>query len=162
MFKEIIAIVGAAIIGIGAFISSALSEDAVPSAKQFGFFNKDDVQKTLPKKHNKTMFENRLVDDPSAGVRVVRIYGPVRPHLHKKSDTHLYVLSGRAIVHLKGDKPREVKAGDTMFWRRDVIHSIPRILEHPFDMMTFDSPRRSPTDVVATDGGGNPLTMEVN
>lgn len=151
----------AAILTVGLVVPAALSEETAAPPKQFGFFDKDEIGKKLPKEYNKTMFEHRLVDDKSAGVRVVRIYGPVRPHIHQKSDTYLYVLSGRAIVHLKGDKRREVKTGDTMFWKRNVVHSIPIILEHPFDMMTFDTPRRSKTDVVATDGGGNPLTMEV-
>ncbi len=152
----------AAIVSAGLLVPAATGEEAATPTKKFGFFDKETVTKKFPEQHNKAMFEQRLVDEQSASVRAVRIYGPVKPHYHQKSDTHLYVVSGRAIVQLQGEKPREVKAGDTMFWKRDIVHSIPRILEHPFDMMTFDSPRRSKTDVVATDGGGNPLTMEMN
>jgi hypothetical protein len=65
-------------------------------------------------------------------LRVFRVYRETPPHYHAGSDEHLYVLSGRGTFWM-GDPSNcgEFEPGDFLFFKRNVVHAQPTILEGP-------------------------------
>jgi hypothetical protein len=42
----------------------------------------------------------------------------------------------------------EFAPGDLLFFKRRVVHALPKILEGPVVFLSFDTPRRDPTDII--------------
>ena len=42
----------------------------------------------------------------------------------------------------------EFAAGDLLFFKRSVVHALPRIIEGPVVFLSFDTPRRDPKDII--------------
>jgi len=117
--------------------------------KTYGVFNIDEVAKELPPDEGKSMVtDNRLVDRPDAGVRVFRVNKEVPKHFHIKSDTYLYVISGKARFVIADEKPITVSTGNFLFYPKGTRHGVVEILEKPLVILAFDVPARDPKDVV--------------
>lgn len=110
-------------------------------------FDLEQLAASLPETSQTMLVDIRLTDEPAASSRIFRIYRPVPRHYHKGCDEYLLVLKGRARF-VFGDEPEvELNPGQLQFFRRGVIHGFPAILEHPFVILSVDTPRREPNDV---------------
>jgi mannose-6-phosphate isomerase-like protein (cupin superfamily) len=111
------------------------------------FFNIAELAATLPD-HAETMLTDiRLTDEQAASCRVFRVHRAVPAHYHTSCDEYLYVLSGRAEILIDGYPQREIGPGQLVFFKKNTIHAIPRIVQEPFTVLAVDTPRRPPTDV---------------
>lgn len=106
------------------------------------------------------LLDMRLTDEPAASSRLFRIYRPVPAHFHKTCDEYLQVISGRGVFVVDGGGPMELGPGQLLFFRRNVVHSIPEIVEGPLVVFSVDTPRRDPADVHFVDpADGTPTTF---
>ena len=89
-----------------------------------------------------------LRDCPDSSARLFRVYRPVPAHFHRSCDEYLYVVSGRGVFWM-GDagQAAECAPGQLICFAREVVHSIPDIIEGPLVFMAIDAPRRAPDDV---------------
>ena len=111
------------------------------------FFNIAELAATLPD-HAETMLTDlRLTDEQAASCRIFRVHRPVPAHFHTSCDEYLYVITGRIEIHIDGLPPREIGPGELVFFKKNTVHALPRILEEPFTVLAVDTPRRPPTDV---------------
>jgi mannose-6-phosphate isomerase-like protein (cupin superfamily) len=108
------------------------------------------IARSFPATANTMLIDTRLTDEPQASARVFRVYSPVPAHYHATCDEYLLVFSGRARIFLGAAdaEPFEVGPGQLIFFKKDTIHGIPDILEHPFVILAVDTPRRDPSDVI--------------
>jgi mannose-6-phosphate isomerase-like protein (cupin superfamily) len=97
------------------------------------------------------LLDTRLTNEPAASARLFRVYRPVPAHYHKTCDEYLQVITGRARFVVGGNAPVELGPGQLLFFRRNVIHSIPEIVEGPLVFFAIDTPRRDPADVTFVD-----------
>jgi mannose-6-phosphate isomerase-like protein (cupin superfamily) len=111
------------------------------------FFNIQSLAATLPATAETMLTDIRLTDEQAASCRVFRVYRSVPAHYHTSCDEYLYVLSGAAQIVIADDAPREIRPGELVFFKKNTIHAIPQILEHPFTVLAIDTPRRPPEDV---------------
>jgi mannose-6-phosphate isomerase-like protein (cupin superfamily) len=111
------------------------------------FFNIAELALTLPEAAETMIADVRLTDEQAASCRVFRVYRPVPAHFHTSCDEYLYVLSGRAEIHIEGSEPRLIGPGELVFFKRNVVHAMPRIVEEPYTVLAIDTPRRPPEDV---------------
>ncbi|HTH53831.1 MAG TPA: cupin domain-containing protein [Edaphobacter sp.] len=102
---------------------------------------------TLPETAETMLTDLRLIEEQEASCRVFRVYRTVPAHFHTSCNEHLYVLSGRAEIAIADDPPREIGPGELIFFKRNIVHALTRILEHPFTVLAIDTPRRPPEDV---------------
>jgi mannose-6-phosphate isomerase-like protein (cupin superfamily) len=93
-------------------------------------FNITELAKTLPETAETMLADLRLTDEQAASC-----------------DEYLYVLTGRAEIVIADAPAREIHPGELVFFRKNTIHALPRILEHPFTVLALDTPRRPPDDV---------------
>jgi len=93
------------------------------------------------------LLDMRLTDEAAASSRLFRIYRPVPAHFHKTCDEYLQVICGRGTFLVDGSEPIELGPGQLLFFRRNVVHSIPKVVEGPLIVFSVDTPRRDPGDV---------------
>jgi mannose-6-phosphate isomerase-like protein (cupin superfamily) len=110
-------------------------------------FSIPDLAATLPSTAETMLTDIRLTDEQAASCRIFRVYRTVPAHYHTSCDEYLYVLSGRAEIAIATDPPKEVRPGQLIFFRKNTIHALPRILEEPFTVLAIDTPRRPLEDV---------------
>jgi mannose-6-phosphate isomerase-like protein (cupin superfamily) len=101
----------------------------------------------FPQSAETMLLDMRLTDEEAASSRLFRIYRPVPAHFHKTCDEYLQVISGRGIFVVNGGEPIELGPGQLLFFRRNVVHSIPEIVAAPLVVFSVDTPRRDPADV---------------
>ena len=108
------------------------------------------IARNFPATANTMLIDTRLTDEPQASARVFRAYSPTPAHYHATCDEYLLVLSGRARMFLGAAdaEPFEVNPGQLIFFKKDTIHGMPEILEHPFVVLAVDTPRRDPSDII--------------
>ena len=111
------------------------------------FFNVTELAKTLPEAAETMLTDLRLTDEQAASCRILRVYRPAPAHYHTSCDEYLYVLSGRAEIVIADAPAREIRPGELVFFKKNTIHALPRIFEHPFTVLAVDTPRRPPEDV---------------
>jgi mannose-6-phosphate isomerase-like protein (cupin superfamily) len=111
------------------------------------FFDIAALARTLPETAETMLTDIRLTDEHAASCRIFRVYRAVPAHFHTIADEYLYVLSGRARIAIADDAPREVAPGELIFFRKTIVHALPEILEHPFNVLAIDTPRRPPEDI---------------
>lgn len=111
------------------------------------FFPILELARTLPETAETMLTDIRLTDEPAASCRIFRVHRPAPAHYHTSCDEYLYVLTGRARIAIAGEEPREIGPGELVFFRKNTIHALPRILEHPFTVLAVDTPRRLLEDV---------------
>ena len=101
----------------------------------------------FPETAETMLLDMRLTDETAASSRLFRIYRPVPAHFHKTCDEYLQVIAGRGVFVVDGTDPAELGPGQLLFFRRNVVHSIPEIVEGPLVVFSVDTPRRDPADV---------------
>jgi len=126
------------------------NEDMSPDAGQSASFDLHAVAASLPDYAETMLVDVRLTDEPAASSRVFRIYRDVPVHFHRTCDEYLHVLSGRARFTVGDKEPMDLGAGQLLFFRRSVMHSIV-VVEHPVVVFAVDTPRRDPSDVTFVD-----------
>jgi mannose-6-phosphate isomerase-like protein (cupin superfamily) len=111
------------------------------------FFDIAALASTLPAQAATMLTDIRLTDEAAASCRIFRVHRTVPAHYHTSSDEYLYVLTGRAEIVIEGAEPRVVGPGELIFFRRNTVHAMPRIVEEPYTVLAVDTPRRPPEDV---------------
>jgi mannose-6-phosphate isomerase-like protein (cupin superfamily) len=115
----------------------------------FQRFKLNEIAQAFPDTADTLLLDTYLTDEEAASARVFRVYRETPPHYHAGSDEYLYVLSGRGSFWM-GDASNgaEFSPGDLLFFKRGVVHALPRILEGPVVFFSVDTPRRNPTDII--------------
>lgn len=111
------------------------------------FFDIAALAATLPATAETMLTDLRLTDETSASCRIFRVYTAVPAHFHTNSDEYLYVLSGTAEILVAENPLRTLRPGELVFFRKNTVHALPRILEHPFVVLAIDTPRRPANDI---------------
>ena len=111
------------------------------------FFNITELASTLPETAETMLADLRLTDEQAASCRVSRVYRSVPAHYHTSCDEYLYVLTGRAEIVIADTPARELRPGELVFFKKNTVHAVPHILEHPFTVLAIDTPRRPSDDV---------------
>lgn len=124
---------------------------AANAAAVSSVFNLSELAANFPAGAETMLLDMRLTDEPAASARLFRIYKPVPAHFHKTCDEYLQVLTGRARFVVDGRDPVELGPGQLLFFRRNVVHGIPQVLEGPLVVFAVDTPRRDPADVTFVD-----------
>ena len=114
---------------------------------QTSTFDLQAIAGEFPPTADTMLLDVRLTDEPAASSRLFRIYRPVPAHFHQTCDEYLQVISGRGTFVVDGGEPLELGPGQLLFFRRNVVHSIPEIIEAPLVVFSVDTPRRNPGDV---------------
>jgi mannose-6-phosphate isomerase-like protein (cupin superfamily) len=125
-----------------------LAGDYVPQTdNQRQIFDVFEEMQKLPETSVSMLTDFYFSDFPEASSRIFRIYRTLPLHYHNDCDEFLYVVSGEGIFHLAGN---ESAAGPGTFLRfaRRQVHGFPRIITHPFVVLSVDVPRRRPDDIV--------------
>ncbi|MEG9437121.1 cupin domain-containing protein [Edaphobacter sp. HDX4] len=111
------------------------------------FFNITQLAATLPD-HAETMLTDiRLTDETAASCRIFRVHRRAPAHYHTSCDEYLYVLTGRAEIVIEGQSPKEIGPGELVFFKKNTVHALQTIFEHPFTVLAIDTPRRPPEDI---------------
>lgn len=126
----------------------AASQIAIPGKDKSAVFNVQAIASAFPETAATMLIDTRLTDEPEASSRVFRVYRPTPAHYHATCDEYLYVVSGRAEFAFAGKEPFELGAGQLVFFKRGTVHGTPSILEEPFVVLSVDTPRRDPKDIV--------------
>jgi len=111
------------------------------------FFDIAALAATLPETAETMLTDIRLTDETAASCRIFRVYHTVPAHYHTSCDEYLYVLSRHAEIAIANDPPRPIGPGELVFFKKNTIHALQQILEHPFTVLAVDTPRRPPDDV---------------
>jgi mannose-6-phosphate isomerase-like protein (cupin superfamily) len=115
----------------------------------FQRFKPSEIAKTFPATADTLLLDTYLTNEEAASARVFRVYRCTPPHYHAQSDEYLYVLSGRGTFWMADPANQsEFEPGDLLFFKRTVIHALPDILEGPVVFLSFDTPRRDPSDII--------------
>lgn len=122
------------------------TSETLPPGAAGAFFDVPALMASFPATAGPMLLDIRLSDEPAASSRIFRVYRPVPPHYHAACDEYLYLLSGCASFVLADQAPRELCAGQMVFFRRGTVHAIVP-LEDPVLFLTVDTPRRDPDDV---------------
>lgn len=117
--------------------------------RDFQRFKPHEIARSFPDTAETMLLDTYLTDEPAASTRVFRVYRETPPHYHAGCDEYLYVLSGRGTFWM-GDASTggEFTPGDLLFFKRRIVHALPRILEGPVVFLSFDAPRRDPKDII--------------
>lgn len=121
--------------------------------KSQAVFDVGAIAGSLPETAETMIVDYRMTDEPEASARVFRVYRPAPAHYHETCDEYLYVLSGRAMFFMGDEPPFEVRPGQLLFFKKRTIHGTSEILESPLVVMSVDTPRRPPTDIVFVETG---------
>jgi mannose-6-phosphate isomerase-like protein (cupin superfamily) len=112
-------------------------------------FNVNQVSRTFPETADTMLLDTYLTDEEAASSRVFRVYRETPAHYHVGSDEYLYVVSGRGLFWM--DNPSngaEFTPGDLLFFKRRVVHALPKLIEGPVVFLAIDTPRRDPKDII--------------
>jgi len=127
---------------------------------QTSTFDLQALARRFPPDADTMLLDMRLTDEPAASSRLFRIYRAVPAHFHQTCDEYLQVICGRGKFIVDGGEPVELGPGQLLFFRRNVVHSIPEIVEAPLVVFAVDTPRRNPADVHFLDpADGNAATF---
>jgi mannose-6-phosphate isomerase-like protein (cupin superfamily) len=112
-------------------------------------FDLNEIARSFPDTAETMLLDTYLTNEEAASARVFRVYRETPAHYHVGSDEYLYVLSGRGTFWM-GDAANgaEFSAGDLLFFKRRIVHALPRILEGPVVFLAVDTPRRDPKDII--------------
>jgi mannose-6-phosphate isomerase-like protein (cupin superfamily) len=132
-----------------------------PSPPRTGRFDVAAMAASLPETAQTLLVDTYLTNREAASARVFRVYRPTPPHYHEGCDEYLYVLSGRGTFWMGDPSTKaEFGPGELLFFERRTVHAIPEILAEPLVFLSFDTPRREPTDIVFVNPeDGTPATF---
>lgn len=112
-------------------------------------FNLLQIARSFPDTAQTMLLDTYLTNEEAASARVFRVYRETPAHYHVGSDEYLYVLSGRGTFWMENSaNGAEFAPGDLLFFKRRIVHALPRILEGPVVFFAVDAPRRDPRDIV--------------
>lgn len=114
---------------------------------QTSTFDLQALASKFPSTSDTMLLDMRLTDEAAASSRLFRIYKPVPAHFHQTCDEYLQVICGRGKFIVDGGEALNLGPGQLLFFRRNVVHSIPEIVEAPLVVFSVDTPRRDPKDV---------------
>lgn len=118
------------------------------TATSTGRFNVHEIAASFPEKSDKMLIDHYMTDTEAASARVFRIYNKLPAHHHKQCDEYLYVVSGRGTFWMEDPSTQEEFApGHLLHFKKNIVHSLPDILEHPLVFMSLDTPRRDQKDI---------------
>ena len=126
-----------------------------------GRFDIAQIAAALPATAETMLVDTYLTNRTAASARVFRVYRAIPPHYHAGCDEYLYVISGRGTFWM-GDasSKAEFGPGQLLFFERRTVHALPEILAEPVVFLSFDTPRREPTDIIFVDpNDGTPATF---
>jgi mannose-6-phosphate isomerase-like protein (cupin superfamily) len=127
------------------------TDSMVPLGVSGAYFDVSALAASLPGHAEAMLVDTRLTDEPAASSRIFRAYRPVPWHYHATCDEYLILISGRATFAVNNQPAREMQPGQMVFFKSNVVHAIPELLEHPVIFLTVDTPRRDPRDVIFVD-----------
>ncbi len=103
----------------------------------------------FPESADTLLRDRYLTDAPDASARLFRVYQGTPAHYHVYSDEYLFVLSGRGTFWMEHESATaEFQPGQLLYFRRGVVHALPRLLAGPVVFYAVDVPRRRPEDIV--------------
>jgi mannose-6-phosphate isomerase-like protein (cupin superfamily) len=112
-------------------------------------FKPHEIARSFPETAETLLLDTYLTDEASASARVFRVYRETPPHYHSQCDEYLYVLSGRGTFWMHDlSNGGEFAPGDLLFFKRGIVHALPKIMEGPVVFLSFDTPRRDPKDII--------------
>lgn len=112
-------------------------------------FKPHEIARTFPDSAETLLLDTYLTNEAAASARVFRVYRATPPHYHVGSDEYLYVLSGTGTFWMgEASNGGEFAPGDLLFFKRRIVHALPKILEGPVVFLSFDTPRRDPQDII--------------
>jgi mannose-6-phosphate isomerase-like protein (cupin superfamily) len=121
----------------------------MPEKNTFQRFKPNEIALSFPETADTLLLDIYLTDEEAASARVFRVYRETPSHYHAGSDEYLYVPSGTGTFWMGADSNvGEFAPGDLLFFKRRVVHALPKILEGPVVFLSFDTPRRDPTDII--------------
>jgi mannose-6-phosphate isomerase-like protein (cupin superfamily) len=117
--------------------------------REYQRFKPNEIARSFPEASETLLIDTYLTDEAAASARVFRVYRETPPHYPAGCDEYLYVLSGRGTFWM-GDASNggEFAPGDLVFFKRSIVHALPKILEGPVIFLSFDTPRRDPKDII--------------
>lgn len=131
-----------------------------PATMLTSTFDLHALARKFPSTADTLLLDMRLTDEPAASSRLFRIYRPVPAHFHQTCDEYLQVISGSGKFIVDGGEPLELGPGQLLFFRRNLVHSIPEIVAVPLVVFSVDTPRRDPADVhFVNPSDGTPTTF---
>lgn len=114
-----------------------------------GRFDIRTIAAAFPQHAQTLLVDEYLTNRPQASARVFRVYQPTPPHYHANCDEYLYVFSGRGTFWMQdAASEAEFKPGQLLFFARQTVHAMPKLIEHPVVFLSFDTPRRDPMDII--------------
>ncbi len=127
-------------------------------AKRSARFDLNEIMASFPSTAETLLLDTYLTNEEEASARVFRIYRPTPPHYHATCDEYLYVLSGRGTYWMETpDNGGTFTPGQLLFFKRNVVHAMPTLLEEPVVFFSVDTPRRDPRDIIFVNpGDGTP------
>jgi len=121
----------------------------MPDKLVFNRFKPSEIAQSFPETADTLLLDTYLTDEEAASARVFRVYRETPPHYHMGSDEYLYVLSGKGTFWMRADSNvGEFAPGDLLFFKRRIVHALPKIIEGPVVFLSFDAPRRDPKDII--------------
>jgi mannose-6-phosphate isomerase-like protein (cupin superfamily) len=123
------------------------TQTAAETASPTSNFDLHALAARFPDTADTMLLDMRMTDEAAASSRLFRIYRPVPAHFHATCDEYLQVITGRGKFVVDGGTPLELGPGQLLFFRRNVVHSIPEVMEGPLVVFAVDTPRRDPADV---------------
>ena len=109
------------------------------------FVRKGDGESYSPANHTGT-FNRRLIGSATVGAKQVELlHGTLQPgkgampHAHPGIEQICYMLSGRAVAEVGGERA-ELTAGDCCFFPADVPHVFTAVGEQPAEILVIYAP----------------------
>jgi mannose-6-phosphate isomerase-like protein (cupin superfamily) len=123
--------------------------NAQSKSPDFGRFDVYEIAKSFPPSADTLLLDTYLTNEDSASARIFRIYRETPPHYHEKSDEYLYVMSGKGTFWMGSpDNGGTFAPGQLLFFKKRIIHALPKIIEGPVVFLSIDTPRRDPKDII--------------
>lgn len=118
----------------------------------YGVVDLEGFKNSFPGNSERILIDRKLVSLENSGARLIRLYNPAPLHYHAKSDTYLFILSGKARFQI-ADEPQlqDISSGTLLFWKKGIYHGYTEIIEDPLIVLAFDCPLRNPSDIVFCD-----------
>ena len=119
-----------------------------PTSSAPALFDLHAIAATFPDNAESLLLDHYLTDTPTVSTRLFRVYRPTPAHLHRLSDEHLLLLSGRATMWVgHPSTAADLGPGALLLFPRGTPHATPAILESPLVFLAIDIPRRDPSDI---------------
>lgn len=117
----------------------------------FSYHDISVVAAKFPETSETTLIDTYLSDSAEASARLFRIYHPLPAHYHQHCDEHLYLYSGVLVFQIEDSAPKTLRPGQLVTFKRNVVHAVLHIQQHPTIILSFDTPRRAVDDVIFVD-----------